>query len=274
MRPTAVRLLTLLLAATAATTVAVELLNLRYADEQGFGLAVRTGWALLRVIGWLVLIWQVRRGRASARPLALILAATTIFAVARLVVPREGLPPLPGLIGFVLLTVLCLTVVVLLYRHPALLAWHVRHTRRLTVTAEGLRWQETPPKRQLSGWLLTARVAAFTWTPLMIVPALAAAGETGRNGVVSLAAVAVWIAAAIAQSWAVAVSTVFLLFGKGRGGALLGVGLLVLLVHLPLCWLLLGVDGLIRDGTPVVVVFALVVVALKKAGTQEKALVA
>ncbi|MDP9814127.1 hypothetical protein [Spirilliplanes yamanashiensis] len=270
MRPTAVRVLTVLLVLTAAATVTVELLNLRYADEQGFGLAVRTGWALLRTVGWLVLIWHVRKGRASARPLGLILAATTIFAVARLVLPREGLPPLPGLVGFGVLTALCVTVVVLLYRHPALLAWHVRHANRLVVTGEGLRWQEGRPSRpELSGWLLTARTAAFTWTPLMIVPALAAGGELGRNGVASLAAVVAWFAAAIAQSWFVAGTTLFLLRGKAWARTfLLGVGVAVLAVHLPLCWLLLGPDGLVRDGAPVVAAVLLAAYGLRRAGRE------
>src|SRR5690242_18601528 len=94
-RPRVVGVLTFLLVATAAATAVVELLNYWYAPEHGFGLAVRTGWALLRTVGWLILIWHVRRGRAAARPLGLILAVTTIFAVGRLVVPRSGTPPLP-----------------------------------------------------------------------------------------------------------------------------------------------------------------------------------
>jgi len=53
-RPSAVRALTLLLATTAAATVVVELLNWWYAPEQGFGLAVRTGWAMLRSFGFLL----------------------------------------------------------------------------------------------------------------------------------------------------------------------------------------------------------------------------
>ena len=58
-RPSAVRALTTLLAATAAATVVVELLNCWYAPEQGFGLAVRTGWAMLRSFGFLLLIGHV-----------------------------------------------------------------------------------------------------------------------------------------------------------------------------------------------------------------------
>ena len=67
-RPSAVRVLTILLATTAAATVVVELLNWWYAPEQGFGLAVRTGWAMLRSFGFLLLIGHVRRvGRWPAR---------------------------------------------------------------------------------------------------------------------------------------------------------------------------------------------------------------
>src|SRR4051794_28449715 len=102
-RPRAVRALTWLLVATAAATVGVELLNFWYAPDHGFGLAIRTGWALVRTLGWLILIWHVRRARAVARPLGLILAVTTIFAVGRLIVPQSGAPPLPGLIGFAVL---------------------------------------------------------------------------------------------------------------------------------------------------------------------------
>src|SRR3954469_25736868 len=118
-RPRAVRALTALLIATATATVVVEVLAFRYASEHGLGLAVRTGWALVRALGWLVLIWHVHRARAVARPLGLILAVTTIFAVGRLVVPESGAPAAPGLIGFLVLTGLCLTVVGLLYRHPS-----------------------------------------------------------------------------------------------------------------------------------------------------------
>ncbi|MEO3775341.1 hypothetical protein ABGB16_00515 [Micromonospora sp. B11E3] len=60
-RPSAVRALTVLLAVTAAATVVVELLNWWYAPEQGFGLAVRTGWAMLRSLGFLLLIRWARR---------------------------------------------------------------------------------------------------------------------------------------------------------------------------------------------------------------------
>jgi hypothetical protein len=252
-----------LLLATAAATAGVELLNYWYAPEHGFGLAVRTGWALLRTLGWLILIWHVRRGRAAARPIGLILAVTTIFAVGRLVVPRSGTPPLPGVLGFVLLTVLCVTVVVLLYRHPTVQDHLVRHPNKLVVTKKGVEWVEAVPKRPpLAAWAITARVAAFTYAPLMLVPALISVGELGRRPQ-WLLAVGFWFAAGFAASYAVALATIFLMRGKAWARRMLiWITLGVLAVDLPLCYLLLGMDGLVRDGAPLVAAALLVCYAL------------
>jgi hypothetical protein len=252
-RPAAVRGLTVLLAATAAATVVVELLNYWYAPEHGYGLAVRTGWAMVRTLGWLILIWHLRRARAVARPLGLILAVTTIFAVGRLIVPRTGAPPLPGLIGFAVLTALCVTVVVLLYRHPTLQEHLVRHPNRIVFTREGISVQEARPKRPpLAGWLITARVSAFTYSPLMLVPCLIAVAELGDKPEYLLAVI-FWFAAGIGASYVVLLTTFFLLRGKSFARrALVWISLGVLAVDLPLCYLLLGVDGLVRDGAPLV----------------------
>lgn len=252
-RPGAVRALAWLLAATAAATVAVEVLNFRYAPEHGYGFAVRTGWALLRTVGWLLLIRHVLRGRAGARALGLILAVTTVFAVGRLVVPRTGAPALPGVAGFVLLAALCATVVALLYRHPVVQRHLVRYPRRLTFTRDGLAWQEAAPKRPpVAGWVLTARVAAFTYSPLMLVPGLVAVGELGERPEFLLA-VLFWFAAGIAASYLVLLTTFFLLRGKPFARRMMiWVSIGVLVVDLPLCYLLLGLDGLIRDGAPLV----------------------
>src|SRR5688500_6451127 len=105
----AVRRLRRLILLTAAATVVVDLVNLEYAEEAGFALVVRTVWALLRAAGFLFLMREVRFGRGAARPLGLILAATTVFASARLVQPRERsyLPEWPVLAGILLLIVLC-----------------------------------------------------------------------------------------------------------------------------------------------------------------------
>jgi hypothetical protein len=252
-RPRAVRALTVLLIATAAATAGVEVLTFWYAPEHGLGLAVRTGWALLRTLGWLILIWHVRRARAAARPLGLLLAITTVFAVGRLVVPQTGRPPTPGLAGFALLTVLCVAVVVLLYRHPAVRGHLVQHPRRLAFSRAGLSWQAGEPRRPpTSGWLLTARVAAFTYSPLMLVPALMAFGVL-RDRPQWILAVVFWFAAGLGVSYAVLLISFFLLRGKRAArAALVWVTLGVLVVDLPLCWILLGMDGLIRDGAPLV----------------------
>jgi hypothetical protein len=202
------------------------------------GLAVRTGWALLRSLGFLVLIGHVRRGRTVARPFGLILAVTTVFAVGRLIVPRQGVPPLPGLLGFGLLTALCVVVVWLLYRSPTLDAHLVRHRKQLVVDRQGVSWKEVAPRRPpVAGWLLTTRVAAFTYSPLMLVPCLVAAGGILDGRLIAVPAVLFWFGAGIAASYAVLFCTFFLLRGRRWArGLLVGVTLVVLAVDLPLCW--------------------------------------
>ncbi|WP_229399783.1 hypothetical protein [Micromonospora okii] len=272
-RPSAVRALTTLLAVTAAATVAVELLNWWYAPERGFGLAVRTGWAMLRSLGFLLLIGHVDRGRAVAKPLGLILAVTTVFAVGRLIVPRQGVPPLPGLLGFALLTALCGAVVWLLYRSGVVAGHLVRHRKGLVISGGTISWREVAPKRPpVTGWLLTSRVAAFTYSPLMLVPALAAGGAVldGRPGAVP--GVLFWFVAGIAVSYLVLFCTAFLMRGKLWARRLLvAITLGVLAVDLPLCWWLLGVDGLIRDGAPLLAAALLALYGLWRAGRAEAA---
>ncbi|MFF5177454.1 hypothetical protein ACFY2Q_05445 [Micromonospora sp. NPDC000316] len=266
-RPSAVRVLTILLATTAAATVVVELLNWWYAPEQGFGLAVRTGWAMLRSFGFLLLIGHVRRGRTVARPFGLILAVTTIFAVGRLIVPRQGVPPLPGLLGFAVLTALCVAVVWLLYRSSALAGHLVRYRPRLVIDRAGISWREIPPRRpEASGWLLTSRVAAFTYSPLMLVPALVAGGSILDGRLSAVPAVLIWFGAGISASYAVLFCTAFLMRGKHWArGLLVVVTVVVLAVDLPLCWWLLGVDGLVRDGAPLLAAATLTLYGLRRA---------
>ncbi|MEU5786531.1 hypothetical protein ABZ754_02225 [Micromonospora purpureochromogenes] len=270
-RPSAVRALTTLLAVTAAATVVVELLNWWYAPEQEFGLAVRTGWAMLRSLAFLVLIGHVNRGRTVARPFGLILAVTTIFAVGRLVVPRQGVPPLPGLLGFALLTALCVSVVALLYRSDAVGAYLVRHRKTLVVSGGTISWREAAPKRPpVTGWLLTSRVAAFTYSPLMLVPALVAGGAILDGRLAAAPAVVFWFLAGIAASYAVLFCTAFLMRGRRWARTLLVVITVgVLAVDLPLCWWLLGVDGLVRDGGPLVAAAVLALYGLWRATRAE-----
>ncbi|MEU4569702.1 hypothetical protein [Micromonospora sp. NPDC023956] len=267
-RPSAVRALIVLLAVTAAATVLVDLLNWWYAPERGFGLAVRTGWALLRAFGFVLLVGHVRRGRTLARPLGLILVITTVFAVGRLIVPRQGVPPLPGILGFALLLLLCLAVLWLLYRSPAVAGHLVRHRGRLVIDRQGISWRETPPRRPpVAGWLLTTRVAAFTYTPLMLVPCLVAAGTILDGRLAAGPAVLFWFVFALVTSYAVLFCTFFLLRGRRwAGGLLVVVTLGVLAVDLPLCWWLLGLDGLVRDGAPLVTAGALALYGLWRSG--------
>ncbi len=264
--PTTVRALIALLYATAAATVVVEVLNWAYAPEQGWPLAVRTGWALLRTLGFLILVWHVRRGRAGAKPFGLILAVTTVFAVGRLVVPREGVPPLPGVIGFVVLTALCVAVIWLLYKAPTVQDHLVRHPGRLVIDKRGIGWQEAAPRRpQVAAWLLTTRIAVFTYAPLMLVPAAVAVGEVvGRRVSAGTAPLLVlWFVVAILFSNVVLFATVFLMRGKSWPRPLLvSVTLAVLAVSLPLCWVFLGLDGLIRDGAPLVAAAGIALVGL------------
>jgi hypothetical protein len=267
LRPRAVRAATALLIATAAATVGVELLTFWYGPEHGYGLAIRTGWAVLRTLGWLVLIWQVRRARATAKPLSVILAITTVFAVGRLVVPASGLPALPAVLGFATLVALCVAVVVTLYRHPAVRDHLVRYPKRIVLTRDGLSMTDAPPKRgTLTGWAMTARVVAFTYSPLILVPCLISFGEL-RERPQWLLAVLFWLAVGIGISYAVLLATIFLRNGKpGARRALGWITLFALVVDLPLCYVLLGVDGLVRDGAPLVAAALLATYSLWRAG--------
>jgi hypothetical protein len=266
-RPPVVRALAWLLAATAVATVVVEVLNWAYAPEGGFGLAVRTSWALLRSIGFLFLIWHVRAGRPGARPFGLILAVTTVFAVGRLIVPRSGTPALPGVVGFAVLVALCAAVVLLLYRSPQVDAHLSRPATRIVLRRDGLRREPAPARRQASGWLLTARVGSFAYGPLMLVAALVAVGAIADGRIEAAPAVALWLVAGFAISYVIFFTALFVLRGHTWARRLLVVlTVAALLVHLPLCWWLLGVDGLVRDGGPLVVAAGLTLYAVARSG--------
>ena len=59
--------------------------------------------------------------------------------------------------------------------------------------------------------------------------------------------------------------TAFLMRGKDWArGLLVVVTVAVLAVDLPLCWWLLGVDGLVRDGGPLVAAAALTLYGLRR----------
>ena len=267
-RPPTVRALSWLLALTAVATIAVELLIWWYAEENDFGLAVRTGWAALRSLGFLLLIRQVWLGRTSARPFGLILCVTTLFAVARLVLPKQGLPAAPGVLGFAGLLVLCSVVMLLLYRSEQVDAFLRRHRRRLVFDRNGISLQPIRPKRApVSGWLLTTRVAGLAYGPLMLVPAVVAIGVVLDGRLTATALVAAWLGAAFGMSFLMALSTYFLVRGKRWArGAVIVLTLLALVVQLPLCWLLFRGDGLVRDGGPLIVTAGLALYGLWRAG--------
>jgi hypothetical protein len=250
--PTTRRLRVLILFAAAATVV-VDLVNLKYSPEVGFGLGVRTVWAILRAIGFLFLAREVRFGRLSARPFGVILSATTVFAVARLVQPREHgyLPRWPVLVGLGVLMVLCGTIIWQLYRSPAI---DLHLTRR-------------PPRRRIPPWVLTARVAALAYAPLLIIPCLVAVGtlfETPRiDRTIAVPVVFTWLGFAVVGGTVTSFVSLIVLFGKRWARVLLAGISVVVLVGLPtLCWFLLGADGLIRDGAPMVVAAGLCLAGL------------
>jgi hypothetical protein len=248
-----------LIAVTAAATVLVDLINLEYAPEGGFGLTVRTIWALLRAIGFLVLMRTVRLGRLVSRPFGLILCASTVFAVVRLAVPRSGtlLPPWPVTAAVAILTVLCGIVVWQLYASPAIAA-HL--TRR-------------PPRRPVPPWVLTARVAALSYGALLLVPALVATGslfdEPRLPRAAAIPLVLVWLALAFGVIFAMPWLSLFVLFDHGWARVLLALATVVLFVaQVTLCLALLGVDGLVRDGAPMAVAAGLAAYGLWRSRRQ------
>jgi len=244
-----------LIALTAITVVVVEALNLLSVDEPGFSLLVRTLWALLRVIGFLFLMRAVRYGRSVARPFGLILAVTTVFAVARLAQPREGsLIPQPAVIaGFAVLAVLCAAVVWLLYKSPAV-------DEHLSAR---------PMRRHVPGWVLTARVAVLAYGALLLIPFLVAIGTLfdGRRLPlpVTLALLATWLALFLAVGFVVPFGSFFVVVGRTWARWLIGALSVVVLIAQPLlCYALLGLDGLLRDGVPMIITALLGLYALHR----------
>jgi hypothetical protein len=247
--------------ATAVTVVLVEAINLAAAEEPGFSLFVRTFWALLRVVGFLLLLRAVRYGRAAARPFGLILAVTTVFAVARLTEPRQGslIPPYLVLLGFVVLSVLCGALVWLLFRSAAI--------------QEHLSGR--PVRRHIPGWVLTARVAALSYGALTLVPFLVAlgtvfGGEHRRSPAVTLVLLEVWFVLFLLLGFVLPVGALFLLRGHRWARWLVGgLSVLVAVAQPLLCLALLGLDGLLRDGVALVVTAGLGLYALHRSRGQD-----
>jgi len=262
--PGKVRLLIALLLLTAVSTAAAEVLNWWFTRDADYGLFVRTTWALIRCLAFLVVIWQVRRGRASAPPFTLILAITTLFALGRLLVPKHGTPSVLGIAIFAWVAVLCAIILLLLYRSAVVREYLSRHPSRLVFTAQGVEWKAMPPKRPpIPARLITARVAALTYSPLVVVAAAVALGRVFHGRIDLLNIVVPWLLGGMALAYLVGFLTLFVIRGKRWSrAALRWITLAVVAVDLPLCWLLLGMDGLIRDGGPLLVAALLVIVSL------------
>jgi hypothetical protein len=258
----AVRRLRTLVALTAAATVVVDLVNLEYAAEGGFGLTVRTIWALLRALGFLVLMRTVRYGRLISRPFGLILAATTVFAVGRLVVPREGglLPDWPVLVGFAVLAAMCGAVIWQLFRSREIDA-HLQRRSRF---------------RQISPWVLTARVAGLSFSALLLVPCLVAIGamfdEPRVPRAIGVPVVLGWLLATLALGFVVPWIMIFVILGKRWArGVLALVSVAVFAVGPLLCLWLLGIDGLLRDGVPLAIAAVACVAGLRASRHEPRA---
>lgn len=237
--------------------VVVETVNLLVADEPGYALLARSVWAGLRVLGLLVLLRLVRLGRTGARPLGLILAVTTVFAVARLAQPRTGsLVPQPVVVvGLLVLAGMCTVMVWWLYRAPPVAA-HL---------------SQRPPRRQVPPWALTARLAALTYPALLAVPLFVAVGDfftdapTPVPGPVALFVLTWWMGLFLALAAVLPVVSLFVVAGKSWARWLLRLaGWVVAFVGPLFCFVLSGLDGLLRDGIPIVVTAVLGLYALHR----------
>lgn len=257
--PRAVRVLRRLLGLTALTTVTVELLNWSVSQEAGWALFARTAWAVIRCVAFLVLIWQVRLGRASAAPFALVLCVTTLFALARLVIPRHGLPDWRGVAGFGIVALLCAVVLLMMYRNVEVNDYLVRRQR-----SQASRRPPPPP-----GWVLTARVAVLSYSPLMLVAPMVALDQVFAGRLAIIAPIIIWFLISVAVTYASLLVGFAVRRASASGGPLLiALTIVVLGVHLPLCYLLLGMDGLIRDGGPVLFAAMLALLAFNRASAQ------
>jgi hypothetical protein len=253
---TASRILRAVIWVTAATVVVVETVNLLSADEPGFSLLVRSTWALLRVVGFLFLARAVRFGRQAAKPFGLVLAVTTVFAVARLAEPRQGsfLPPAPVVAGFAALAVECAVMVWLLYRSAAV-------DEHLSAR---------PVRRHVPGWVLIGRMAVLSYAPLTVVPLLVALGTVFSADrrlpfADTVVLLGVWAALSGLLVFVAPFSSFLVVVGKAWARWIVGfLGAVVLLVQPALCYALLGVDGLVRDGAPLAIIALLGLWALHR----------
>jgi len=178
-----------------------------------------------------------------------------VFAVARLSEPRAGslVPQRAVVVGFVVLALLCSAVVWMLYKSPAV---HEHLSAK-------------PVRRHVPGWVLTARVAVLAYGALLLVPLIVAVGTLVNDRrqplAVSLVLVGVWFGLFLAVSFAVPLGSFFVVIGKRWARWLIGTLSVVVLIAQPmLCYALLGPDGLIRDGVPMIVTAFIGLLALHR----------
>ena len=248
------RVLPFLLAVTAAVNAAVDMFALALhisgeLPEESAGVAVRTVWALVRSLGFLILIWHLRAGRAGAWPLAIVLTVTTIFSAGRLAPWHSGGTPAATalIIGFLVTAVLCVAILVL-FRTQAVRA-HL--TRR-------------PPRWNNPSWLVTARVLALSYTALLLVPCLVAFTALFGDEPLAKAPIVIgWLVFALVVNWVLPPLILFVRRGHRWARAMVaGLTVVVLVVQPLLCLFLLGLDGLIRDGIPLAIAATLVLYGL------------
>jgi hypothetical protein len=160
-------------------------------------------------------------------------------------------------VSFFVLAGLCALMVWLLYRSDAV---HQHLSGR-------------PVRRHIPPWVLTVRVAAVTYAALLSVPFIVAVGSAFTDPRLPLAAtvllLAVWFVLTAVCGYIAAVSSYFVLRGHRWARWLVGVVSVIVLVAQPLlCYTLLGLDGLVRDGAPLIATATLGLVALARSRGQ------
>lgn len=264
--PGALRGLAVLLVLTGLVTAVVDVgtvVALTRSDAAGpsggaaAALGVRTLWGVVRAVGFLLVPRHVLRGRVGARVVVVVLCVSILFSVARV----TGHGQLTGRVrpllyaGFGAVAVLCALVLAVLLGVPAVRA-HLRSTGG----------------RHLPAWVAASRPLALALLPCMLVPflvgvigVLSAGGGTGPDVPLLLAVPALvgWLAVigVVAQVLAPATAGLARGFRIARW-VVVAATLLVLATQPALCLLFGGVDGLVRDGLPVVVVGLLLLHAL------------
>jgi hypothetical protein len=109
-------------------------------------------------------------------------------------------------------------------------------------------------------------VASLSYGPLMLVAAAVAVGQVFTGRIATLPLVVMWFVAGFVVTYATLLLGFFLVQGKRWATKTLVVmSVVVTVMDLLLCWLLLGTDGLLRDGGPLLFAALLTLLALARA---------